>query len=195
MAGRALQGTSAAIVRVVGLALISDTMGASNAGAAIGWQSIGVLVGLFLGPSLGGVVFDFWGHFAVFWMAFGLLVFDILLRFVLIEKKVANKWLGSTDAAIYGTMAHGTSIENGPTRLHEQDNVIGDVVQKKTTTTGSMKATNALSSGLPAAFFLFRNTRILMALWANLVCALLLTAFESVTATFLKSARVLLTLK
>jgi MFS family permease len=62
---RALQGASSTVLEIASLALLSDTMGASTTGAAMGWQSVGRFFGIILGPSLSGVVFDLYGHFAV----------------------------------------------------------------------------------------------------------------------------------
>lgn len=50
-------------------------------------------VGILLAPLLGGVVYERAGYYPVFYMAFGLIALDILLRMVLIEKKIARQWL------------------------------------------------------------------------------------------------------
>lgn len=72
---RAVQGASAVIVQVVGLALVADTMGASNVGSTMGWQSIAMFVGAISGPPLAGIVFEQAGHYAVFAMAYALFGF------------------------------------------------------------------------------------------------------------------------
>ncbi|KAL8892689.1 MAG: hypothetical protein Q9205_000197 [Flavoplaca limonia] len=90
--GRLLQGISAAIVWTVGLALLVDTVGQKEIGQVMGYISISMSVSIFVAPLLGGVVYDRGGYFAVYYMAFALIIVDIILRTVMIEKKVACRW-------------------------------------------------------------------------------------------------------
>jgi MFS family permease len=94
--GRLLQGLSAAVVWSVGLALLVDTMG-KNIGAAMGWVSIAMSVGLLISPVVGGAVYAGAGYYAVYYLAFGVIFLDIVLRLVLIEKKVARQWIKDED--------------------------------------------------------------------------------------------------
>jgi MFS family permease len=89
---RILQGMSAAVVWVVGMALVKDTVGSENLGTAIGSIFSVVSVGELLAPVLGGIVYDKAGNNAVFGMGFGLLGLDVLMRIVMIEKKVAKRY-------------------------------------------------------------------------------------------------------
>ncbi|KAH7351105.1 MFS transporter-like protein [Rhexocercosporidium sp. MPI-PUGE-AT-0058] len=91
--GRILQGLSAAIVWTVGKALLVDTIGQKDIGQILGYVSISMSVGILLAPLLGGIVYERAGYYPVFYMAFGLIALDILLRMVLIEKKIAQQWL------------------------------------------------------------------------------------------------------
>lgn len=90
--GRLLQGLSAAVVWSVGLALLVDTMG-SKVGLAMGYISISMSVGLLLAPVIGGVVYNNAGYVAVYYVAFGVVGLDIVLRLAMIEKKVARRWI------------------------------------------------------------------------------------------------------
>ncbi|RMZ27585.1 hypothetical protein D0859_08350 [Hortaea werneckii] len=96
-AGRVLQGISAAVVWVVGLALLVDTVGPDGIGQAMGYVGMSMSLAILVAPLLGGVVFDLAGYYAVFAMAFGLIALDIVLRLVMIEKKSAAKWLSPTE--------------------------------------------------------------------------------------------------
>ncbi|KAL1630561.1 hypothetical protein SLS56_004835 [Neofusicoccum ribis] len=112
VAGRLLQGTSAAVVWVVGLALLVDTVGQNDVGQAMGYVSLAMSLAVLLAPLLGGVVLDHAGYNAVFAMAYALIGLDVVLRLVLVEKKVARRWeppeevadlsASSTAAAGYG---------------------------------------------------------------------------------------------
>ena len=92
VAGRLLQGISAAIVWTVGLALLVDTVGQKEIGQLMGYISISMSVAILVAPLLGGVAYDRAGYFGVYYMAFALIIVDIILRTIMIEKKVARKW-------------------------------------------------------------------------------------------------------
>ncbi|KAL8654486.1 MAG: hypothetical protein Q9226_003418 [Calogaya cf. arnoldii] len=100
VAGRLLQGVSAAIVWTVGLALLVDTVGQKEIGQVMGYISISMSVSILVAPLLGGVVYDQGGYFGVYYMAFALIIVDIILRTVMIEKKVACKWEKQDDAPV-----------------------------------------------------------------------------------------------
>ncbi|KAI1808952.1 MFS general substrate transporter [Daldinia bambusicola] len=90
--GRVLQGLSAAIVWSVGCALLVDTM-KNNVGVAMGYVSVAMSVGLLIAPVVGGSVYAAAGYYAVYYIAFGVVVVDVLLRLTMIEKKVAQQWI------------------------------------------------------------------------------------------------------
>lgn len=91
--GRILQGLSAAIVWTVGLALMVDTV-PDKIGEAMGYSAIAMSMGLLVSPAIGGAVFAAKGYYAVYYVAFGCIFLDIVLRLVLIEKKIASQWIG-----------------------------------------------------------------------------------------------------
>ncbi|KAI9682939.1 MAG: hypothetical protein M1829_006375 [Trizodia sp. TS-e1964] len=109
-AARVLQGVSASIVWVVGLALVVDTVGQKNVGRAMGYLTIAVSVGTLIGPLLAGPVYAKGGYYSVFAMAFGTLGLDIFLRLFMIEKKVAAKWVQGPNSAGYGTFANSGTV-------------------------------------------------------------------------------------
>jgi len=91
--GRVLQGLSAAIVWTVGLALMADTV-PDRIGEAMGYSAIAMSMGLLVSPAIGGAVFAAKGYYAVYYIAFGCIFLDIILRLILIEKKIARQWVG-----------------------------------------------------------------------------------------------------
>lgn len=91
--GRILQGLSAAIVWTVGLALMVDTV-PEKIGEAMGYSAIAMSMGLLVSPAIGGAVFAAKGYYAVYYIAFGCIFLDIILRLILIEKKIARQWIG-----------------------------------------------------------------------------------------------------
>ena len=88
VAGRLLQGLSAGVVWVAGLAVLADTTGSDDIGETMGIVSLAYSLGILIAPLLGGVVYQSGGYYSVFYMAFGLIFLDIVLRFTFIEKKV-----------------------------------------------------------------------------------------------------------
>jgi MFS family permease len=82
---RILQGVSASIVWVVGLALLVDATGSEGIGSAMGWISLGLSLGDTCGPLISGVVYERAGHYAAFSVAFAVITVDIILRCLLLE--------------------------------------------------------------------------------------------------------------
>ena len=95
VAGRLLQGVSAGMLWVVCLALLSDTVGQAGIGQAVGIIGIPMSLGPIIGPLLGGVIYAHGGYRSVFGLMFALLAIDAVLRLIMIEKKVAQKWFGA----------------------------------------------------------------------------------------------------
>jgi len=202
-AGRVLQGISAAVVWVVGLALMVDTVGPEEIGQAMGYVGLSMSLAILLAPLLGGVVFAASGYYAVFAMAFGLIVVDIFLRVVMIEQKIAVKWLPPKETnndvkmaeitttnirqslpdiemeAMTSTKKHGeTAQQQHPDRASES---LGEVLPDETP-----QPVRKLADRLPAVIYLFSSRRVLSALWACMIQASLLTAFDSILPLFVR---------
>ena len=83
---RAAQGVSAAIIWVVGPALVALKTGASGVGQALGHICSAESLSLVLSPVLSGVVFDHAGYHTVYAMAFAVIGCDVILLLLLVEK-------------------------------------------------------------------------------------------------------------
>ena len=179
---RALQGASAAIIWVVGLALLVDTMGAGNVGAAMGWQSIAMCAGLMLGPVVGGSVYDLAGHYAVWGLAFGLLIVELLFRWAMVERKDAHQWLPQKDPN-YGTMTSQTPLPvyiDAPEYAIDEPEVICLPDAANPMSDPILLVDEPLIK-MPVYFLLLSQTRLLVALWAVFSCSILLTSLGSVS--------------
>lgn len=184
--GRLLQGLSAAVVWTVGLALLSDTVEKENIGQAMGYIAAATSVGSLLGPLLGGVVYASAGYYAVFAMGFALIGLDIVLRFLLIEKRVALQW--STPAE---TSAESNSSNVGETATNEDeirpatDTTMpsGFIISEKTPTASQVSKP---TRKLPPLITLLGVPRILVALFGCFVQAATLASFDSVLPLFVK---------
>ena len=82
---RILEGLSTAIVCTLGYALLNDAVGAEHIGKAMGYTSVALSLGLFTGPVIGGVLYEYGGYFQVFLPALCLIAAEIILRVTIIE--------------------------------------------------------------------------------------------------------------
>lgn len=207
-AGRVLQGFSAAVVWVVGLALLVDTVGPEGVGQAMGYVGLSMSLAILLAPLLGGVVFAASGYYAVFAMAFGLIVLDVFMRLVMIEKKVAVKWLpaeevndarrdGQKDAETPkadGRPSTGDmkmqAVSHTPGRDDETDkdnpNDQSAPAAEDPSANSTPRPLRKFSDRLPAVIYLLSSRRVLSALWACVIQSSLYTAFDAILPLFVR---------
>ena len=174
VAGRLIQGISASVVATIGLALLADTVGPDQIGQAVGWVSLSMSLAILVAPMLGGLVYARAGYYAVYFMAFALIVFDVILRLLLIERKTAKIW-ESSDGETQGT----TEVPSLPARLH-----FSTADTPASSNSSSDIASHASStkhrSLLPPVFSLLSSYRLLSAIWCTFAISLLLTAWDAV---------------
>ncbi|KAI1748017.1 MFS transporter-like protein [Xylaria castorea] len=191
--GRVLQGLSAAVVWSVGCALLVDTMG-STVGVAMGYINISMSIALLLAPVIGGVVYNNVGYFAVYYVAFGIVGLDIVLRLTMIEKKVARRWIREPETENPQIDVEKTSPTNAP----------GDEPPRHSTVITNTEApamdpvveaghheNDGSASKEPKekqrgrrAIALLKSSRLLAALYGILVESGILMGFDAVLALF-----------
>ena len=142
--GRLLQGVSAAIVWSVGLALLADTMGA-NIGVGMGYTSIAMSGGLLVSPVIGGAVYANCGYYAVYYVAFGVIILDIILRFILIEKKVARQWLPDQP-----DQTSGSAVLKEPPTAPDSSSVAEQRAEKRADDSGTLSQDDSATAVSPA---------------------------------------------
>jgi MFS family permease len=179
VAGRLLQGASAAVVWTVALALLSDTVGKEESGQALGYVAMSYSLGVLVAPLLGGVVYDKAGYYAVFAMTFAVIALDIVLRLLIIEKKAAAKWLQS------GQHVQASGSEQTEMRSPSTPSA-NTAVSEKATATALLRQTSDRSPKrkLPAILILLKSPRILAAFWGNFVAAASIGAFDATLPIF-----------
>ncbi|TGJ84891.1 hypothetical protein E0Z10_g3863 [Xylaria hypoxylon] len=191
--GRVLQGLSAAVVWSVGCALLVDTMG-SSVGVAMGYVNISMSIGLLLAPVIGGVVYNKAGYLAVYYVAFGVVGLDILLRLVMIEKKVSKQWIKEPETESSQIDVEKTSPTNTPS--DEPLGISTDITNTQTSTTApageaghrndhsnDSKADQEKHKNRPV-ITLLKSPRLLAALYGILVESGILIGFDAVLALF-----------
>jgi MFS family permease len=136
---------------MLGPALVADTVPPERTGLAMSCISINLNLGLTLGPLLGGIMYDRVGWYGIFGVGFGILIIDILLRLVMIEKSVARGF----DSPL--------PFEAETSRDAEQSNEPLKVRCK-----------------LPGIIALLRLPRLLAALWITFIQATIISVFDTV---------------
>ncbi|KAJ0119987.1 mfs transporter [Diaporthe amygdali] len=209
--GRILQGLSAAIVWTVGLALMVDTV-PDKIGEAMGYSAIAMSLGLLVSPAIGGAVFAAAGYYAVYYIAFGCIFLDIILRLVLIEKKIASQWVsdegGSPDPeqeaagplAAGRTAAETTEIPeaSGISMAHDEKAVDGtntchdssDGVIDSEATAVPPTAPSIVASGRTAKhpkLRLLKSRRLLAANFGIIIQAGAMISWDTVLPLFVKN--------
>lgn len=169
VAGRLLQGASAAVVWTVALALLSDTVGKEQSGHALGYVASSYSLGILSAPLLGGVVYERAGYYAVYGMTFGIIGWDIVLRLLIIEKKEADKWRD-------GTRTDRPAAET----------VVGEVVSEKEEMQAALAETHLPKQKrkLPTMVILLKSRRVLAAFAGIFVGASSMGAFDSTLPIF-----------
>ncbi|XXH04290.1 hypothetical protein Hte_010704 [Hypoxylon texense] len=200
--GRLLQGFSAAIVWSVGCALLVDTMDAA-VGVAMGYVGISMSVGLLIAPVIGGSVYGAAGSYAVYYIAFGVVAVDILLRLFMIEKKVARQWANEDhDSRPSATETAEIDVERAvpPTVLDSQISArrSGEINQppqysseEKSSETQTIAGQNTTVPAKHTSMrhrikTLLKSPRLLTALWCLFVEAGLMMGFDATLALFLQ---------
>ncbi|PYH96206.1 MFS amine transporter [Aspergillus ellipticus CBS 707.79] len=176
---RTLQGLSAAVVWTVGLALVVDTVGKDQVGAAMGYVSMALTVGTVFGPFIGGIMLSRVSYHSVFILAIGLIVLDISLRLVMIERKSASQWMGddaTTDGETEGLLRGGGGgggyaaipQDCAPTAVPGADEV------------GDEPLSAGKKTSVPGIVRLIYSGRLLVVLIATVADAIMYSAFDTV---------------
>jgi MFS family permease len=162
------------------LALLADTVPQEQLAQATGWVSVGMSLGILVAPLLGGVVFDHAGYNAVFGMAYALIGLDIILRLLLVEKKVAARWLPETpervasDELDEAAISKDTPMDHGP---DPEKSVPAAASQPEVCATDFRQRRR---DRLPPVLSLLYSRRLWAALFCSLLQAALFTSFDSV---------------
>ncbi|KAI9713603.1 MAG: hypothetical protein M1820_000986 [Bogoriella megaspora] len=121
---RVFQGISAAMVWTIGLALCLETVGPENLGKTIGSIFSFISVGNLAAPVLGGVLYDKAGYPGVFGIGFAVLAVDFIMRFLVIEKKVAARYdTGNPNLGdLEQTTSHGDNDDVSESRERDDEN-------------------------------------------------------------------------
>ncbi|CAG8203540.1 unnamed protein product [Penicillium salamii] len=176
IAARVLQGAATAMVSVAGLSIVTDAVDRGSLGQMFGYIGTAMTLGFMSGPVLGGVAYQVGGFYAVFGMAFGIVALDLFLRLAVVEKRIAERWLCFTEG-------EQPTQENGYMPEQPPYGTIGDVTNGATDSQTALE----ISKGTFAMGQLIRQPRILISLWAVIVGALVVSAFDATLPIFVQN--------
>lgn len=181
---RILQGISAAVVWTVGLAMVLDTVGPENLGKVIGSIFSFISFGSLLAPPLGGALFDKTGYVGVFGLAVGVLAVDFIMRMLVIERKIAKRWLnedemGSTNPRDFGSRGDEEADDD------DEDDEETSLLRKERGQEFKVKDPENQSKFIKTlpVFYCLKNPRLLVALLLAFVQASLLGSFDATVPT------------
>lgn len=192
------QGTADALVYIVGMTIIIDTVSIERVAEHMGYVALAMNLGSFVGPLLGGVVFAQAGYNAVWFMMLGFVILDAILRLVMVEKKkVLPKEVhfdqsnfasrqDLTDIAI-DAIAEPRSPKTATTVAirelsPESTNTLNDQDQPTT----SPPSTPSTPSNLPELFTLLSSMRMNVALYGICVQSMIFSGFETVLSLYVQ---------
>ncbi|KAH0282814.1 hypothetical protein KCU62_g9471, partial [Aureobasidium sp. EXF-3399] len=185
---RTLQGVSAAVVWVAGPALLADSVDPDQIGRFMGFMGDATGLAILAAPAVGGVVFERVGYNAVFFICFGLLGLDMLLRLLVIEKERAeNAVVEHNDRkSVSAHEINTTTTKQGESSsLPAQKSVLDDCASLRSATSGTDDrgtVTNVKSwrDHLWPLRTLLLSPRLATDLFGCLVQATLFTSIESI---------------
>ena len=188
---RLFQGLSAAITYTVGLALLADTVGKNEIGKWMGTALSSSSFGLIVSPVLGGLVYHKAGYMSVFAMALALIVFDILMRLCMIEKKTAAKFTlfkeGLQGDETYGTFADNESNNDQDANGHtESQRTVSDSEEARLLEEDFVGPASQKTS-IPTILVLLSMPRLLASIYGIFVNVSILAAFDGVLPLYVKS--------
>ena len=190
LVARIFQGLSAAVVWTVVITIVADRVGSRGLGYAMGWITFGRTISIITGPLLGGVLYAQVGYYPVFGLCFAVISVDVILRFILIEAKIAQRW----DSSI------GPENAMSPTSdLQDSETAPTQTTESPYAVNRTEKSTQALRNEcheyhrgriynlahhLPPTFTLLGSARMIVAIWGLMFQALLVTGFDAVIPLF-----------
>lgn len=188
---RTFQGLSAGVVYTAGLTLLVDTIESHELGPWIGFGLSGMNFGVLVSPTLGGIVYEKAGFYPVFVMSLGVVLINLVLILLMIDRKTAAKYRGHNDFTKSSSLPNGSSpniaIVNGKRRLstvEEGDSTITTPLLSRYRETSSAVAKDPSWWTIVGGFL--RNRRIFAALYGCLINTILVSAMETVLPTIIK---------
>lgn len=137
-------------------------------------------MGLILGPVLGGLLYDRHGYYAAFSLAFALIGFDLVLRIILVEKKIAVRYNAAPSTVAEEETGQSVKL----TQLSPPE---GTQESTEPTPSTPSPVLAVRESKVPPVIRILKYPRLLVALFLSFVQALILSAFDATLPLYLNS--------
>ena len=171
----------------------------------MGFVLSGMNLGALIGPFIAGALYAHAGYYSVFGVVLGVLVFDTILRLIMIEKKHAAKWLGKGNAKgscvseeaplCPDDLNHGYNTSRSEnSSVYNSDHVTGDrqysVPNHKysvaTVPTRYLNPVSWFKHTFPTMSCLLGSPRLTAAVYGCFTHTTLIAAFDAVLPLFVK---------
>lgn len=147
---------------------------------SFGYVGAASSLGTIIGPVIGGILYQRAGYYSVFAVCFACLGFDILLRLVIVEKKIAAKWLQSPHITPLQSDATELSVRGVP--AHEI--TVVSMSNEAEVTSPRLPNPQPKMRKLPTILTLWKSPRMLAAFWGDFVTATVMVSFDTTLALF-----------
>ena len=170
----------------------------------LGFVLSGMNLGVVISPFIGGILYAYYGYYAVFSLVFSVMGIDLFLRAVMIEKQAAADWLrierhnlpnsdeGSSDDRLdqtkklkvnlaVGRITTATEAESGVSQGDTEPDEASSLLH------GTAKPSNSrFSKAFPAMTILLGSPRFRAALLGVFIQTTIITAFDATLPLFVK---------
>lgn len=188
---RIFQGLSAGVVYTAGLTLLVDTIEWHELGPWIGFGLSGMNFGVLVSPTLGGIVYEKAGFYPVFIMGLGVVLVNLVLILLMIDRKTATKYRAYIITTTCSSISDGNARENNTANGKRRLSTVEDGALTITTPLLTRCCeTSALVAEGPSWWTIvggfLGNHRIVAALYGCLINTILVSAMDAVLPIFVK---------
>lgn len=192
LVGRGIQAIGGNAAWIVGLATLAETVGQDNTGKTLGFMSSFFASGVLFGPMTSGMLLPLVGYWITWVVAISVLVVDMIMRVVMIEKKQSR---GVNDRKDSLTVESPSDIEatqaNNPNEFNEQTALLhgpsSDNEDQSYSKPQSDLATNDKQNSIPELTassenfykFILTNSRALTALTCHCTMGVILLSLDT----------------
>ncbi|KAJ5519854.1 MFS general substrate transporter [Penicillium fimorum] len=194
--GRLLQTVAGSFIWIAGMAILGNAVGPNHLAKAIGLVTLFVSAGLLCGPAVSGTLYQIVSYFTMWTSPFAVLVLGIILQFLVIEVPHSEDESIQSDSSANGeeTLVSNNNpdeeqrSENSPLLTHESGldtgyQTLSGLDEHIIPSQGAQQ----MQSAKPNVYvMLLCKRRVLTALLADIVFAMMIASFETTIPIHIK---------
>ncbi|KAF3490737.1 uncharacterized protein GIQ15_00254 [Arthroderma uncinatum] len=181
--GRTLQAVGSTTAQVVGHATLNDMIEPKNMGMVLGLVNTFISVGAFSGPAVAGFMLEYVGYWATWSTVLAVLVLDIVLKILMIEKPKKN----NEPARVFDEESRVTSAQ--PEGENENSALLGGTPAKSYT---SIKGVSDIQTGAMSMLSFYRiiltQPMVIIGLVSYMTRSSLMASFNTTLPTHVRDA-------